>query len=43
MIWFHDGIATGQSLEYEGTIQNFYESLNSCKGKEASIAIYVKV
>jgi hypothetical protein len=40
MIWFHDGIATGQSLEYEGRV---VESLNSCKGKQASVAIYVKV
>ena len=29
-IWFHDGIVTGQSLEYEGTS---VESLNSYKGK----------
>ena len=32
MIWFHDGIATGQSLLYEGTFQNFLHSLNSCRG-----------
>ena len=43
MIWFHDGIATGQSLLYEGTIQNFHESLNTCKRKDALVAIYVKV
>jgi hypothetical protein len=43
MIWFHDGIATKQSLLYEGTIQNLVESLNLCRGKEASAAIYVKV
>jgi hypothetical protein len=43
MIWFHDGIATSQSLEYENTFQNFNGSLNSCKGKEAIIAIYVKL
>ena len=28
MIWFHDGIATCQSLLYEGTIQNFADSLS---------------
>ena len=43
MIWFYDGIATGQSLEYEGSIENFHESLNSCKGKPVTCAIYVKV
>ena len=43
MIWFHDGIATGQSLLYEGTFQNFLHSLNSCRGKDATMAIYVKV
>ena len=43
MIWFHDGIATGQSLLYEGTFQTFGQSLNSCRGKDAILAIYVKV
>jgi hypothetical protein len=43
MIWFHDGIATSQSLEYESTFQNFHGSLKSCKGKEAIIVVYVKL
>jgi hypothetical protein len=43
MMWFHDGIATGQSLLYEGTFQNIVPSLNSCRGKKAVMAIYVKV
>jgi hypothetical protein len=43
LIWFHDGIATGQSLRYEGTFQNFTESLNLCQHKAAIMAIYVKV
>ena len=43
MIWFHDGIATCQSLEYESTFQNFHGSLKSCKGKEAIIVFYVKL
>ncbi len=30
MIWFHDGIPTCQSLLYEGTIQNFANSLSLC-------------
>jgi hypothetical protein len=44
MVWFHDGIATGQSLLYEGTFQNFVpDSLRSCRGKKALAAIYVKI
>ncbi|KAF8713523.1 hypothetical protein AX14_012976 [Amanita brunnescens Koide BX004] len=41
MVWFHDGIATGQRLIYEGMLDaNF--SLNQCRGKEAVACIYVK-
>ena len=43
MVWFHDGIATGQELLYEGVLnQNENISLNNCEGKDALIAIYVK-
>ncbi|KAF8333781.1 hypothetical protein F5887DRAFT_893062 [Amanita rubescens] len=42
MTWFHDGIATGDNLIYDGmidTISNRYQ----CRGKNASIAIYTKI
>ena len=41
MVWFHDGIETGQKLIYEG-ILNGCISLNQCNGKEAIVAIYIK-
>ena len=40
MVWFHDGIATGQNLIYEGMLNNL--SLKDCKGKAALIAIYLR-
>ena len=40
MIWFHDGIAAGQNLIYEGMLNNL--SLNNCRGKDALTAIYVR-
>ena len=43
MVWYHDGIATGRSLSYEGTFQNFNRPLKTCGSKEAVIIIYVKV
>ncbi|KAF8325502.1 hypothetical protein F5887DRAFT_873953 [Amanita rubescens] len=41
MVWFHDGLATGQKLIYEGMLNNC-PSLNQCKGKDAIVALYVK-
>jgi hypothetical protein len=43
MVWFHDGIATGQSLLYEGTILTFTGSFNLCRGKEAAVVVYAKL
>ena len=40
MIWFHDGITTGQKLEYEGLLHNDFQ-LNDCRNKEAIAAIYI--
>lgn len=40
MVWFHDGIATGQNLVYEGMLNNLL--LNNCRGKDALTAIYVR-
>ena len=43
MVWYHDGIATGRSLLYEGTLQNFNNlSLKTCQSKNAVIIFYVK-
>ena len=42
MVWFHDGIDTGQTLKYEGMIHNLKGSLNACGNKKASVAIYAK-
>ena len=39
MTWFHDGIATGASVIYEGNIDKITLS-NICRGKHASSAIY---
>lgn len=38
MAWFHDGIATGDSVVYEGNVKDIDMSI--CRGKTASIAIY---
>ena len=40
MVWFHNGIATGQNLIYEGMLNNL--SLKDCKGKAALMAIYLR-
>ena len=40
LVWFHDGIATGRSVIFEGHLSNL--SLNKCKGKYASGAIYTQ-
>ena len=42
MTWFHDGIATRQSLIYEGILSNISESLFICRGKNAHVAIYAQ-
>ena len=39
--WFHDGITTGQSVIYEGDVQDV-RALNMCQGKQASMAVYTK-
>ena len=39
LIWFHDGITTGNDVIYEGTLLNDID-LSVCKGKHASAAIY---
>ncbi|KIL61491.1 hypothetical protein M378DRAFT_61371, partial [Amanita muscaria Koide BX008] len=41
IVWFHDGIATGNSVIFEGHISNI--SLNICRGKNASCAIYTQL
>ena len=38
MAWFHDGIATGNSVIYEGNARDIDMSI--CRGKNASAAIY---
>ena len=38
LIWFHDGITTGNDVIYEGTLNNI--NLSVCKEKYASAAIY---
>ena len=42
MTWFHDGMVTHSYTIYEGHINNIH-SLNHCRGKLASCAIYSKV
>jgi hypothetical protein len=42
MVWFHDGITTGKTLIYDGMVQDLQESLNNCRGKIASMAIYAR-
>ncbi|KAF8958461.1 hypothetical protein BDZ97DRAFT_1668456 [Flammula alnicola] len=43
-IWFHDGITTGQQLEYEGTWDHIRDNLNlyRCGGKKAILAFYTR-
>ena len=40
LIWFHDGIETGTSMEYEGNISSV-ENLSVCRSEPATAAIYV--
>jgi hypothetical protein len=42
MVWFHDGIDTGQTLKYEGMIHNLQGTLNTCGNKKVSVAVYAK-
>jgi hypothetical protein len=40
-VWFHDGITTGSSLEYDGTILTMLpQNLMHCRSKAAAVAIY---
>jgi hypothetical protein len=39
LVWFHDGITTGQSVINEGHV-NTVGSLSICRGKQAAVAIY---
>jgi len=39
-IWFHDGITTGQTTIYDGSIVLNCPELYTCRGKRASIALY---
>ena len=41
MTWFHDGIATGNSVIYEGMIDTLVD-LQQCRGKPVSVVIYTK-
>ena len=40
MTWFHDGIATADSVIYEGMIDTL--DISECRGKQPSIAVYIK-
>ncbi|KIL54149.1 hypothetical protein M378DRAFT_93063, partial [Amanita muscaria Koide BX008] len=42
MTWFHDGIATGDSVAYDGMLDKL-ANRSLCRGKQASAAIYVKI
>jgi hypothetical protein len=39
LVWFHDGITTGRSVISEGHVDTV-DSLNTCRGKQAAVAIY---
>ncbi|KIM48492.1 hypothetical protein M413DRAFT_62862, partial [Hebeloma cylindrosporum] len=39
-IWFHDGITTGQTTIYMGSLTLNCPDLNICRGKDASPALY---
>jgi hypothetical protein len=40
-VWFHDGIITGRSTEYEGMLEDVV--LNVCRSKKPCILIYIPV
>ena len=42
MVWFHDSVVTGQTTIYEGIVHDLLDSLNTCRGKDASLVVYVK-
>ena len=44
MVWFHDGIATGKKMTYEGKLDNLNNNLDltRCGSKTAVGAIYIK-
>ena len=41
-VWFHDGIATGTSMRYDGTLDGLNDDLTLCRSKTAVAAIYIK-
>jgi hypothetical protein len=42
MVWFHDGLVTKSSMEYDGLLSAFDEAdLTSCRTKSAVAAIYI--
>lgn len=43
-IWYHDGISTGNRLNYEGTWNNIKDQidLNTCHNKIAILVFYIK-
>lgn len=40
LTWYHDGVVTGAETVYEGLLPSLTD-LSSCRGKEASVAVYV--
>ena len=39
-IWFHDGITTRQTMQYDGSLTLNCPELYTCRGKRASLALY---
>ena len=39
-IWFHDGITTRQTTQYDGSLTLNCPELYTCRGKRASLALY---
>ena len=42
MCWYHDGIITGNVMEYEGYMSSLND-VTECRGRHAGIAIYTLV
>ena len=42
MVWFHDGIATGESMRYDGTLDSLIDDLTLCRSKTAIAAVYIR-
>jgi hypothetical protein len=38
--WFHDGIATGANMIYEGELHSINNNIFYCRGKQAHVAVY---